>query len=76
MNRFFIIVLFFISNIIFSQDLNSFNSIYNKTYLETSQKDMKKALKIADSLFSISQTPILKTKSMMLSATLYQQSGD
>ncbi|MDV4042178.1 AraC family transcriptional regulator [Elizabethkingia anophelis] len=76
MNRFFILVLFFISNIIFSQDLNSFNSIYNKTYLETSQKDMKKALKIADSLFSISQTPILKTKSMMLSATLYQQSGD
>ncbi|WP_161042418.1 helix-turn-helix domain-containing protein [Elizabethkingia anophelis] len=37
---------------------------------------MKKALRIADSLFSISQTPILKTKSMMLSATLYQQSGD
>jgi AraC-like DNA-binding protein len=58
------------------QDLTAFNTIYNKTFLETSQKDFNKALKIADSLYSISTTPILQAKSLMLSATLYDQSGE
>jgi len=43
---------------------------------ETSQKDFNKALKIADSLYTVSQTPILKVKSLMLSATLYDQPGE
>lgn len=59
-----------------AQNLNDYNKIYTKTYLETSQKDHKKALKIADSLFTISETPHLKAKSLMLSATLLQQTGD
>ncbi|MBP2614937.1 helix-turn-helix domain-containing protein [Chryseobacterium jejuense] len=37
---------------------------------------MKKALKVADSLYTISETPILKIRSLMLSASLYQHSGD
>ena len=59
-----------------AQDAEEFNSIYTKTYLETAQKDFEKAIEIADSLYSISETPYFKTKSLMLSASLYQQSGD
>lgn len=62
--------------LLYAQDLNSYNRIYTKTYIETAQKDPKKALEIADSLFTISETPRLKAKSLMLSATLVQQSGD
>lgn len=58
------------------QDLTAFNVIYNKTFLETSQKDFNRALKIADSLYQISGTPVLQAKSLMLSATLYDQSGE
>ena len=65
--------IFFIAK---SQDVEAFNKIYVKTYLETSQKDFKKAVTIADSLYTISETPLLQTKSLMLSATLYQQSND
>lgn len=66
----------FLSLKITCQNIADYNSVYAKTYLETSQKDFKKALKTADSLYSISESPILKTKSLMLSATLYQQSGE
>ncbi|WP_236709585.1 AraC family transcriptional regulator [Elizabethkingia ursingii] len=62
--------------IVKGQDPEAFNKIYVKTYLETSQKDFKKALVVSDSLFNISQTPLLQTKSLMLSATLYQQTHD
>lgn len=69
----FFLLLFFCAN---AQDAEKFNAIYTKTYLETAQKDFEKALEIADSLYSISETPYFKTKSLMLSASLYQQSGD
>ncbi|MGI9652897.1 helix-turn-helix domain-containing protein [Chryseobacterium sp. RLHN22] len=58
------------------QNLENYNKIYNKTYLETSQNDFSKALFIADSLFQTSKTPKFQTKSLMLSATLHQQSGN
>ncbi|SDR04236.1 AraC-type DNA-binding protein [Chryseobacterium soldanellicola] len=66
----------FFTGIYHAQDLAAFNAIYTKTYLETSQKDFDKALKVADSLYSISETPLLQTKSLMLTATLYQQAGN
>ncbi|OPC53257.1 AraC family transcriptional regulator [Elizabethkingia miricola] len=66
----------FLTLIVKGQDAEAFNKIYVKTYLETSQKDFKKALAVSDSLFNISQTPLLQTKSLMLSATLYQQTHD
>jgi len=59
-----------------AQDAEAFNKIYNTTYLETAQKDFNKALKTADSLYTISTNPNFKVKSLMLSASLYQQSGD
>ena len=60
-------LLFIVStSLLYCQDLTAFNAIYTKTYLETSQKDFNKALKVADSLYSISETPLLKTKSLHL----------
>lgn len=76
MNRFSVFIFLMLTKFLYAQDLNSFNSIYNKTYLQTSQSDMKKALTVADSLYMISETPVLKVRSLMLSATLYHQSGD
>lgn len=58
------------------QNPEEYNRIYNKTFLETAQKDFDRALLVADSLYSISESPRFKAKSLMLSATLLQQSGD
>ena len=70
------ILIFFSSPVYFSQIPEEYNKIYTKTYLETSQKDLNLALKTADSLYEISATPRFKAKSLMLSATLTEQSGD
>ena len=70
-----LLVLFFYS-LSFSQDLETFNKVYSKAYLEIAQTDLQAAMKVADSLYKISETPLLKTRSLMLSATLYKQSGD
>lgn len=53
-----------------------FEKIYVKTYLETSQNNFSKAIATADSLYIHSSDPLLKTRSLMLSASLYQQKGD
>jgi AraC-like DNA-binding protein len=74
--RFFAFLFSFLFFNVYCQDITAFNTVYNKTFLETSQKDFNKALQIADSLYKISETPILQTKSLMLSATLYDQSGE
>lgn len=57
-------------------ELQAFNTVYQKTFLETSQNDFPKALHVADSLYTASATPLLKARSLMLSASLYQQTGD
>lgn len=72
----YILISLLISSIVCSQNPDAYNRIFTKTYLETSQKDFKKALEAADSLYQISETPKFKAKSLMLSATLLQQSGD
>ncbi len=59
-----------------AQDPARYQAVYAKTYLETSQKDFGRALEVADSLYTISESPYFKTKSLMLSASLYQQAGD
>ncbi|WP_415328200.1 helix-turn-helix domain-containing protein [Chryseobacterium sp. MMS23-Vi53] len=59
-----------------AQEKNDFEKIYEKTFLETAQKDMPKALKVADSLYISSEDPLNKVKTLMLSASLYQQIGD
>ncbi|MBL7705316.1 MAG: helix-turn-helix domain-containing protein [Taibaiella sp.] len=59
-----------------AQDPEVFEQIYLKTYLETSHTDFNKALKTADSLFEHVEGATFKVRSLMLSATLYQQTGD
>ncbi|WP_353097475.1 AraC family transcriptional regulator [Empedobacter brevis] len=69
-------ILLFLPLLLTAQNNEEFERIYTKTYLETSQKDFSKAVFIADSLYSISQNDIFKIKSLMLSATLFQQSSE
>jgi len=71
-----ILMALLISSFASSQNPDAYNRIFTKTYLENSQKDFKKALQTADSLYQISETPKFKAKSLMLSATLLQQSGE
>lgn len=71
-----IFLFLFIAILVFSQNTEAYNKIYNKTFLETAQKDFSGALKVADSLFVISETPSFKTRSLMLSANLYFQKGN
>ncbi|MBA5630500.1 helix-turn-helix domain-containing protein [Moheibacter lacus] len=59
-----------------AQNAEKFDAIFNKTFMEVAQNNFNKALENADSLYQISETPYFKTKSLMLTATLYQQSGD
>lgn len=59
-----------------AQDPEVFEQIYLKTYLETSRTDLNKALEIADSLYEHAEAATFKVRSLMLSATLYQQTGD
>jgi len=67
-------LLFFSFTILSGQE--NFEKIYVKTYLETSQNNFSKAIAIADSLYIHSSDPLLKTRSLMLSASLYQQKGE
>lgn len=76
MYRVCFICIFLFCFLINAQKPGDYNAIYTKTYLETAQKDFKKALFVADSLYKTSETPYYQTKSLMLSASLYQQSGD
>lgn len=59
-----------------AQDPESYEKIYVKTYLETSHADFNKALKIADSLYEHSETELYKVRSLMLTASLYQQATE
>ena len=76
MKRIIFLFVLLLSVFSYSQDIEAYNKIYYKTYVETSQTDFNAATKVADSLFSVAETPLLKTRSLMLSASLYKQSGD
>lgn len=76
MKRILHFFLLFFSILVFSQNIESYNQIYNKTFLVTAQKNFPAAIKTADSLFAISETPELQTRSLMLSANLYFQKGN
>lgn len=73
---FLILILIAFNSQICAQNPEEYNKIYTKTYLEVSQKDFPKALKTADPLFNISETPRYQAKSLMLSASLLQQVGE
>lgn len=72
----FFILLFLASLTFPAQNRSDFNKVYTKTYIKTSHDDLKKAMKIADSLYSASQEPYFKAKSLMLSAALLQEAGE
>lgn len=76
MHKISLILFFLLFIALKAQDAARYNAVYAKTYLETSQKDFGRALKVADSLYEISQSPYFRTKSLMLSASLYQQAGE
>ncbi|MNU21913.1 DNA-binding transcriptional regulator ChbR [compost metagenome] len=59
-----------------AQDPESYEKIYTRTFLETSQTDFNKALQIADSLYEHSETELYKVRSLMLTASLYQQATE
>ncbi|CAA7196690.1 helix-turn-helix domain-containing protein [Chryseobacterium potabilaquae] len=67
-NRFY---LFFLLCLSYSQYIDKCNTIYIKTLLETSQKDLNKALEKINSLFIIANLSLLKPKSLMREITLY-----
>lgn len=69
-------VAFLISFSANTQNPEDFNKIYTKTYLEIAPHDIDRALAIADSLHTSSESPLFRAKSLMLSATLYQQKNE
>ncbi|WP_435522230.1 hypothetical protein [Chryseobacterium indoltheticum] len=75
MKRIFPALTISLSTLGYAQENKDFDKVYVKTYLETSKINFDQALKTADSLFESSSDPILKTRSLMLSASLYQQKG-
>ncbi len=76
MHKLLLIPFFLMFLMLRAQDPARYQEVYTKTYLETSRKDFGRALRVADSLYGISESPYFKTKSLMLSASLYQQAGE
>lgn len=74
--QFYYTIALLLSTLVIAQNPEQYQEIYVKTYLETSQTDFEKALEVADSLYQISKTDLFKTKSLMLTASLYQKTGD
>lgn len=62
--------------LLYSQDLEQYNKIYQNTYYNTATTNLPRALEIADSLYVHSSESILKLRSLMLSATLQNQAGE
>lgn len=76
MKKIFIILSSLSILLIGAQNPTTYNKLYTKTYLETSHQDFNRALYIADSLYSTSETPYFQAKSLMLSANLYRDAKD
>ncbi|OPB85035.1 helix-turn-helix domain-containing protein [Elizabethkingia occulta] len=78
MRKVVLAVFYFLIVLSYAQNKNGSAIVYDKTILMTSQNqnEFLKALKAADSLYVKAGTPLLKTKSLMLSALLYHRSGD
>lgn len=60
----------------FAQDQETFDKLYDKTYKQTAQQDLNRALAVADSLYQSSRTTVFRVRSLILIARLYQQKED
>ncbi len=56
-----------------AQEKSTYDSIYNRVYKQLAQEDLNSALRVADSLYQLSTTPVFKVRSLILIASLYQQ---
>ncbi|MBD1422512.1 helix-turn-helix domain-containing protein [Sphingobacterium chuzhouense] len=61
---FLFVYVFTFATITCAQNLEAYNALYTKTFLETSQKDFPRALHVADSLYTISKTPLLLARNL------------
>lgn len=55
---------------------NKFDSIYFETAVHVSATDINRAIAIADSLYTNSESELHQLKALMLSSTLFQQKGE
>ncbi len=55
---------------------NKFDSIYFETAVHVSAADINRAIAIADSLYTNSESELHQLKALMLSSTLFQQKGE
>lgn len=55
---------------------NKFDSIYFETAVHVSATDINRAIAIADSLYTHSESELHQLKALMLSSTLFQQKGE
>ena len=55
---------------------NKFDSIYFETAVHVSATDINRAIVIADSLYTNSESELHQLKALMLSSTLFQQKGE
>lgn len=55
---------------------NKFDSIYFETAVHIAAKDLNRAISIADSLYTHSESELHQLKALMLSSTLFQQKGE
>lgn len=60
----------------YTQNPQTFDSIYNKTAKEIAHKDLKRALVAADSLYRTAEKPLYQIRSLILIARIYQQKED
>ncbi|MCT4135900.1 hypothetical protein HZP64_01305 [Elizabethkingia anophelis] len=76
MKKVVLTVFYFLAALLYAQSGDTYQVLYDKTTRETTREDFSESLKVADSLYRKSGTLLLKAKSLMLSAQLYQRSGD
>ena len=72
----FLAIFCFLATPFHAQNKKAYDGVYYKIALRDKYTDFKKAFKAADSLYAVSETPVLKTRSLLLKAILHQRSGD
>lgn len=72
----FLAIFCFLATSSHAQNKKAYDAVYYKIALRDKHTDFEKAFKAADSLYTVSETPVLKAQSLLLKAILHQRSGD